>query len=114
MTPFFAKIFGEPCVGSILTELPCLEFYRGVGTTPEVWPGTIIVLVPLPLFISVPLTAEPGTMTDSGEPAVPVTRPGPREVVMDKGLAEEAGCASAGPVITVRATVAANRKLIIS
>jgi hypothetical protein len=89
-------------------------FYRGVGTTPEVWPGTIIVLVPLPLFISVPLTGEPGTMTDSDEPEDPVTRPGPREVVIEDGLSDDAVCASATPVITVRVIVAANQKLIMS
>jgi hypothetical protein len=92
----------------------CLELYRGVGTTPEVWPGTIIVLVPLPLFINVPLTGEPGIMTDSGEPAVPVTRPGPREVVIDDGIVEDDVCASAVPVITGRANAAASQKLIIS
>jgi hypothetical protein len=85
-----------------------------VGTAPEAWPGTIIVLVPLPLFISVPLTAEPGTMTDSGEPAVPVTRAGPREVVIEDGLSDDEVCASAAPVITMRAIVAANQKLIMS
>ena len=53
-------------------------------------------------------------MTDSGEPVVPVTRPGPCKVVMDDGLAGDEVCASAAPVIPVRAIFAANQKLIMS
>jgi hypothetical protein len=41
----------------------------------------MIVLVPLPLFISIPGTAEPGMVIVWGEPGFPVTRPVPREVV---------------------------------
>jgi hypothetical protein len=41
----------------------------------------MIVLVPLPLLMSVPGTAEPGMVTICGEPGFPVTRPAPREVV---------------------------------
>jgi hypothetical protein len=41
----------------------------------------MIVLVPLPLLMSVPGTAEPGIVTICGEPGFPVTRPAPREVL---------------------------------
>jgi len=38
--------------------------YRGVGTTSDCPPGTMIVLVPLPLLSNIPGTGEPGIMTD--------------------------------------------------
>jgi hypothetical protein len=54
--------------------------YRGVGTTCETPPGTSRVLVPFPLFISVPGTTDPGIMIVCADPLFPVTSPGPREV----------------------------------
>jgi hypothetical protein len=41
----------------------------------------MIVLVPLPLLMSVPGTAEPGIVTICGEPGLPVTKPVPRDVL---------------------------------
>ena len=55
--------------------------YRGVGTPSDGLPGTMIVLVPLPLLMSVPGMAEPGIVTICGEPGLPVTRPAPRDVL---------------------------------
>jgi hypothetical protein len=45
----------------------------------------MIELVPLPLFIIMPFTGEPGIMTVCGEPGEPVTRPPPRDVVTLEG-----------------------------
>jgi hypothetical protein len=55
--------------------------YRGVDTTSGAPPGTINVLVPLPLFISRPGAPEPGTVVVAIEPTWPVTTPVPRGVV---------------------------------
>jgi hypothetical protein len=65
----------------------------------------MIVLVPLPLFNIIPPTGEPGIMTDCVAPALPVTRPGPREVITpdgaagDSGATPVAGAPIAGPPI---------------
>ena len=69
--------------------------YRGVGTTSEELPGTMIVLVPLPLLMSIPGTAEPGSVIIWGEPGLPVTRPVPRDVVMD-GVGLAGGATTGG------------------
>jgi hypothetical protein len=55
--------------------------YRGVGINSDGPPGTMIELVPLPLFRSIPGTAEPGIVTICGDPGLPDTRPAPREVL---------------------------------
>jgi hypothetical protein len=60
--------------------------YRGVGTSCEGLPGTITLLVPLPLLTTVPGIAEPGIITDWAEPGEPVTIPGPRAVGMLDGM----------------------------
>jgi hypothetical protein len=39
-------------------------------------------LVPLPLLMSMPGTAEPGIVTICGDPELPVTKPAPRDVMM--------------------------------
>jgi hypothetical protein len=56
--------------------------YRGVGITSDGAPGTKIELVPLPLFRSIPGTAEPGIVTIRGDPGLPDTSPAPREVLI--------------------------------
>jgi hypothetical protein len=50
-------------------------------------------LSPLPLFSIIPLTGEPGIMIDCVAPEVPVTRPGPREVIT---LEDNAGADNGG------------------
>jgi hypothetical protein len=52
-------------------------YHRGVGTTCGTLPGLRTVLVPFPLFISSPPTAEPGIMMICADPVVPVTNAGP-------------------------------------
>ena len=86
-----------------------------------------MVLVPLPLFSIIPLTGEPGIMTDCVAPEVPVTRPGPPKVITldEAGGADNGGarlgagvfCAKADPASTtndtdVRAVNTANGILI--
>jgi hypothetical protein len=73
--------------------------YRGVGTTSEALPGIMIVLVPLPLLMSIPGTAEPGSVIICGDPGLPVTRPVPRDVVMD-GVVDMDGVGVAGGATT--------------
>ena len=46
----------------------------------------ITLLVPLPLFTTVPGIAEPGIITDWPEPGEPLTMPGPRDVEMLDGM----------------------------
>jgi hypothetical protein len=105
--------------------------HLGFGTTSDVLPGIMIVLVPLPLLMSIPGTAEPGIVTICGDPGLPVTSPAPREVVtpgvgamLGIGAATTAGggamvppeggiCAWAEPVSAAR-TVAETKNLIIS
>jgi hypothetical protein len=83
----------------------------------------MIELVPLPLLMSVPGTAEPGIATDCGEPGLPVTSPAPREVAMPgvdvilgTGVADGATTAGLGVKLTLggicaqAAAVSATRK----
>jgi hypothetical protein len=87
----------------------------------------MIELVPLPLFIIVPGTADPGVMTVCGEPGDPVTRPGPRDVpTLEDGAMgalegamgwkppDGGACARTGAVAAARARVAVSQNLIIS
>jgi len=71
--------------------------YRGVGTSSDGPPGTMIVLVPLPLFNSMPGIADPGIMIVCGAPELPATRPAPREVVtLDVAASGGAGVTGVG------------------
>jgi hypothetical protein len=92
----------------------------------------MIVLVPLPLFIIIPGTGEPGIMIICGPPGLPVTSPDPRGVVTLGGATTGEGdgvwtgawnpgappaggtCAMAGPASAARTVAATSRNLIIS
>lgn len=92
-----------------------------------------MVLVPLPLFIIVPGTGEPGMMTICGEPGFPVTSAAPRDVVTPDGgtmLGADVGggattiggagrfppgevtCARAAPATATRKAIAAHTLVI--
>ena len=57
-----------------------LSRHLGVATTWGTPPGTIIVLVPLPLFMSRPCAALPGSVVVCIEPMLPVMKAGPLDV----------------------------------
>jgi hypothetical protein len=92
--------------------------YFGVITDCEPWPGTVNVLEPLPLFVMVPPTGDPGTMTPCDEPAVPLTIPGPREVVTAPGVPLDAPkgatWAKEVPIVTAKTTAVPSPILIMS
>jgi hypothetical protein len=87
----------------------------------------MIVLVPLPLFMSVPGIGDPGKIIVCGDPGLPLTKPGPRDVATlgDAGIlgtvadgattgggegmgVPEGVCATAGAAISVRVIAAQN------
>jgi hypothetical protein len=87
-------------------------------------PGTMIELVPLPLFSIMPLTGEPGIMTDCAAPAPPVTRPGAGDVLTLDGPSrmpddsdDDGGvgdCAHEEPAVRARHVSAANNTRIMA
>ena len=84
----------------------------------------MIVLVPLPLSSSMPGMGDPGIMIVCGNPGVPLTRPGPREVVaLDGAVMGEGGadsdadggaCAAAVPISAVTAAAVTKEIFTIS
>jgi hypothetical protein len=64
-------------------QQPCSSGHLGVATVCGMPPGTMNVLVPLPLFISMPWPPLPGSVVVSNEPKLPVTMAGPRDVKTD-------------------------------
>jgi hypothetical protein len=80
--------------------------YRGVITTSDGLPGMNSVLDPLPLFMSEPATGEPGIITDSIDPGLPVTSAGPRGVMTVDGPLEGVVCATAAPIVRVNMAAA--------
>ena len=68
-------------IGSLKTSCPL--GHLGVPTVCGTPPGTMSVLVPLPLFMRKPCPPLPGSVVVSSEPTWPVTKAGPRDVRTD-------------------------------